>query len=81
MKHTIIVCDLCGDRIFRIDGYANKLQEGSLRITARQLKFIDSEFDAKVVYAQWKRRKFHICRKCVQKIRDICLGRMSNENV
>lgn len=80
MKHTIIICDICGDRIFRLDGRVNRLQEGSLRITARQLKLIDSEFDRKVVYEQWKRRKYHICRKYVQKIQDVCIGRISNEN-
>lgn len=74
MKHTIIECDLCGGRIFK-DGYL-KMEEGALRIRARQLKYLERHVGHGIYrrYPTWKRRKYHICPGCVRKIKQYCSG-------
>lgn len=69
-KYAIIMCDLCGSRIYR-DGYFRS-EEGSISIRARELRWVD-RLDA-VVFPSWKRRKYHICPKCVGKIQEYCCG-------
>ena len=63
MKHTITVCDLCGDRILHSGFFEPSEKEGALAIRARKLRFLDDEFDKHVVHSQWNRRKYHICAK------------------
>ena len=75
MKHTIITCDLCNGRIYR-DGYF-QTEEGAIAIRARELMWLDRAEDMEriVVFPKWKRRKYHICPKCVDKIKMICKGK------
>ena len=74
MKHTIITCDLCNGRIYK-DGYF-KTEEGAISIRARELTWLDRVEDMGhiVVFPAWKRRKYHICPKCVDKIKKVCKG-------
>lgn len=74
MKHTIIACDLCDGRIYK-DGYFHT-KEGAISVRARELLWIDRIVDMGriVVFPKWKRRKYHICPKCVEKIKAICKG-------
>ena len=80
MKHTIISCDLCNGRIYK-DGYF-KTEEGAIAISARELTWVDRVEDMGhiVVFPAWKRRKYHICPKCVEKLKQICKGEKSHEN-
>ena len=72
MKHTIIACDLCGGRIYK-DGYFHT-EEGAVSIRARELMWLDRVEDIGriVVFPSWKRSKYHICPKCVNKIKVLC---------
>lgn len=74
MKHTIICCDLCNGRIYK-DGYF-KCEEGAIAIRAKEVEKICGTDDMLgiVTYATWKRRKYHICPKCVDKIKELCKG-------
>lgn len=79
MKHTIIACDLCNGRIYK-DGYF-KTEEGAISIRAKELRRIYQVDDVLgvVIYSTWKRKKYHICPKCVDKIKEICKGGKSDE--
>lgn len=73
MKHTIIICDLCGGRIYK-DGWFS-IEEGAIAIRAKELeKMTGMDFAPGTIYSQWKRKKYHICPKCVQKIKEYCSG-------
>lgn len=78
MKYAIIICDLCGGRIYKDGWFA--MGEGAISIRAKELEKVrDMEFDRNTIYSQWKRTKYHICPKCVGKIKEICKGGASNE--
>lgn len=81
MKHTIIACDLCGGRIYK-DGYF-QTEEGAIAVRARELKWVDRVEDMGriVVFPAWKRKKYHICPKCVGKIKEYCSGGGTDTNV
>lgn len=72
MKYTIIACDLCGGRIYNAD-YLHP-GEGALNIRARQLEYIERHMGHGIyrLYPEWKRQKYHICPKCVAKIKEYC---------
>lgn len=72
MKHTIIVCDLCNGRIYK-DGLF-QCEEEAISISAKELRKFHRADDMLelVVYATWKRRKYHICPKCVEVIKKLC---------
>lgn len=80
MKHTIICCDLCNGRIYK-DGYF-KCEEGAISIRAKELRrFYDTDGMLGVfTYSTWKRRKYHICPKFVDKIKEVCKGGRTDEN-
>lgn len=73
-KYKIITCDLCGNRIFRA-GFFVGHYEGALKISARVLK---KDFEAMdkngniFLYPGWRRRKYYICAKCVNVIKEYC---------
>ena len=74
MKHTIIECDLCGGRIYKDEWY---VLDGAVMIRAKELKFFSKtllEAGSPMIYPCWKRTKYHICPKCVKKIRTMCNG-------
>ena len=74
MKHTIILCDLCGNRIFR-DGWFNLgIANGALKLNARELKVWET--GGTIIYDGWKRCKYHICKHCVEKVKKICEGKL-----
>lgn len=75
MKHTIICCDLCNGRIYK-DGWL--FNKGAVTFRLKELK-VDDDY-LPIVYPGWKRRKIHICPKCVEKIKKICKGENPNEN-
>lgn len=80
MKHTIITCDLCGGRIYK-DGWFG-IEKGAIAIRAKELeKERDFEFAPHTIYSDWKRRKYHICPQCVEKIKDYCKGEKADENI
>lgn len=72
MKHTIITCDLCDGRIYK-DGYF-RTEKGALCIRARQLERLERHTGHGIyrTYAEWKRRKYYICPKCVEKLKGYC---------
>lgn len=83
MKYKIIICDLCGEQIFRRGWYVGHF-DGAIKISARQLKkgaaeAVDSHGKL-FYYPAWKRRRYHICGKCLEKIKQICNGRPMDEN-
>ena len=77
MKYKIIICDLCGEQIFRRGWYVGHF-DGAIQISAKQLKAQAGEamdIHGRVfLYPEWKRRRYHICAKCLEKIKEICKG-------
>lgn len=74
MKHTIIECDLCNCRIYR-NGYL--IDNGAVTFRVKVLEMIEQGLtkDLKpVIYPGWKRRRLHICPKCVEVIKKLCKG-------
>lgn len=73
-KYTIIMCDLCGSRIYR-DGYFRS-EEGAISIRARRLEwdFKGLDLGTIITHPQWKRRKYYICPRCVEKLKEVCKG-------
>lgn len=71
MKHTIISCDLCNGRIYK-DGWFY-CEHGAISVSAKTLEKLDT-IDG-VVCSHWKRRRYHICPKCVEKIKTLCKGK------
>lgn len=73
-KHTIICCDLCGDRIYR-DGW--KVGKGAITFRAKELHLkldgLTRELSP-IFYPGWVRTRYHICPKCVEKIKTLCKG-------
>lgn len=70
MKSTIVTCDLCNVQIAKNGLFA--FREGVVVIRAKELKFINSLYGNPVAYSSWKRSKYHICPKCVKKIKAFC---------
>lgn len=68
MKCTIINCDMCGCRIYKNGWF--RIEEGAVTITAKTLEKIGGE----VVGLGWKRRKYHICPQCVERVKGFCSG-------
>lgn len=70
MKHTIICCDLCKGRIYKDRFF--KTEEGAVAIKARELRWLNDmdlgDFPA------WVRCEYHICPKCVERLKKICGG-------
>lgn len=74
MKHTIIVCDLCNGRIYK-DGWLFNKRVVTFRL--KELEMIEKRLPddlLPIIYPGWKRRRLHICPKCVDKIKEICKG-------
>ena len=74
MKHTIIVCDLCGERIFK-NGWL--IDNGAVLLHMKELELFTQGLPkdlSPVIYPGWKRRKIHVCPKCVEKIKTLCNG-------
>lgn len=77
MKLTTINCDMCRMRIYQNGRFGLRMEEGTIAIQAKVLtKLTGYDFDA----SGWKRRKYHICPKCVMKIKEYCRRGMKNEN-
>ncbi len=75
-KHTIITCDLCGGRIYR-SGFFLGDWDGAIKVSAKVLKndFTAMDKDHNIfTYPGWRRRKYHICARCVETIKRICKG-------
>ena len=75
-KYTIITCDLCGGRIYR-SGWFLGDWDGAVKVSAMVLektfKAMDSMY-REFTYPGWRRRKYHICAKCVETIKQYCKG-------
>lgn len=71
MKHTIITCDLCNSRIYK-DGWFH-VEDGAISISAKTLEYFNAIEEG--VYAHWKRRRYYICPKCIEKMKQICKRR------
>lgn len=79
MKHTIIACDLCNDTIYK-SGYFRH-SDGAISIRAKELKWLKyGDFDFQFDAPTWLRREYHVCPKCVEKIKTICCGGNTDEN-
>ena len=74
MKHTIIACDMCDQRIYR-DGWL--IEEGAVKFPVRLLEQLTgATVDmAPVTFPGWRRRKLYICPECVEKIKGLCKGK------
>lgn len=74
-KYKIITCDLCGDRIYK-SGISEGNLKGAVKISAKVLK---KDFEAIgkdrsiFIYPNWRRRKYYICAKCVNTIKNYCI--------
>lgn len=78
MKHTIIECDLCNSRIYRIGWF---MEDGAIKLRAKELTKVSERIaDIPVTYSAWKRGTYYICPKCVDKIKEICKGGKADEN-
>lgn len=78
MKSTIINCDLCGGRILK-DGYF-KFERGAIVLRGKELVPFVVEYEERVKYSTWKRRKFHICPNCVEYLKKYCKERSAHED-
>lgn len=73
MKHTIVECDLCGDVILR--DFWTRLQKGTITIRAKKLDWLLCvDYGLQTKFPTWSRRKYHICPKCVERIKTACRG-------
>lgn len=69
MKCTIINCDMCGGRIYKDGWFA--IKKGAIILRAKELRELTGyDFNA----SGWKRQEYHICPKCVEKIKEYCSG-------
>lgn len=78
MKHTIIACDLCNNTIYK-SGYLRN-SDGAISIRAKELMWLKyGDYDSHIEVPVLERRKYHICPKCVEKIKKVCSGGLKNE--
>lgn len=70
MKHTTIECDVCGDVILR--DFWTRLQKGTVAIRTKELKWVldAAHYDIRTKHPTWVRRKYYVCPKCVERIKD-----------
>lgn len=73
MKHTIISCDLCDQRIY-MDGW--QVEEGVVKLRVNVLEqLLGATVDmTPVTYPGWRRKTLYICPECVGKIKSLCKG-------
>lgn len=80
MKYMIIECDLCNSRIYR-KGFL--IDKGAVTFHVKELEMMEQGLTKDlepVICPGWKRRRLHICPKCVDKIKEICKGGKPDEN-
>ena len=80
MKQTIVVCDMCGDIIHK--NFWTRLQKGTVTIRAKKLEWVldAARYDLYTNHPGWSHRKYHICPKCVERIKEFCRRGGKDEN-
>lgn len=80
MKRTIIECDVCGDVILK--DFWTRLQKGTVAIRTKEMKWVldAAHYDLYTIHPDWVRKKYYICPKCVERIKEICRRGGKDEN-